>query len=314
MAILVTGAAGFIGSNVVDHLLAKGHAIVGIDDLSPYYDPSFKEENIAGAQKNKSFSFYKADITDKKTIEQIFGEHTFTAIIHLAAQAGVRASFADPVLVRKINVEGTQLLLEQARKHKVGQFVFGSSSSVYGSNTKVPFSEADPLNHTISPYAETKKEAEAVCESFSKDIPNIICLRFFTVYGPRGRPDMAPYKFTELLFHDKPLPIYGDGTSARDYTFIDDIVRGVEAALSAQGFAVINLGNSYPISLMKFIGILEQVTGKKAELCFESPKKGDVPRTWADITKAKHLLHWQPKISVEEGMQKFVEWYKKERM
>lgn len=315
MGILVTGASGFIGSNLTDYLLAKGYVVVGVDNFSEYYNSEFKRFNIAQALKNKSCRLYEGDITNKEVLKKIFEENSFTAIIHLAAQAGVRASFADPARVRQINVEATKMLLELATTHKVKQFIFGSSSSVYGKNTKVPFSEIDPLENTISPYAETKREAEKVCESFIQKIPQITALRFFTVYGPRGRPDMAPYKFTDLLLHNKPLPVYGDGNTARDYTYVEDIIKGIDASLSLpHGFQIINLGNSYPIALMKFISMLEKVTNKKAVLKFEPMQRGDVPQTWADITKAKHLLHWQPKVGVEEGLKKFVEWYKENRI
>ena len=310
--ILVTGGAGFIGSHVCDALLARGYRVICVDNFNDYYDPRIKESNIEEASKNTNFVLCRVDITDKKGLKKIFEETKVNKIIHLAARAGVRASLENPELYYNVNVTGTRNLLDMAVNHKITTFIFGSSSSVYGTNKKIPFSEDDPIESTISPYAETKKEAERLCrESHDKFGLNIACLRFFTVYGPRGRPDMAPFKFTKLVIEEKPIDLYGDGTSKRDYTYIKDIVEGILSALDKDfGFEIINLGDSNSIELRDFISLIEKETGKKAKKNKLSMQNGDVPITYADISKARKLLGYNPKIKIEEGIKLFVEWFK----
>ncbi|MBD3202924.1 SDR family NAD(P)-dependent oxidoreductase, partial [Candidatus Woesearchaeota archaeon] len=286
--ILVTGAAGFIGSHTCEELLNRDYSVVAIDNFNKYYDPKIKKRNIKNFLKNKNFSFYKADIRDFAKLTQIF-DRKIDKIIHLAARAGVRPSLKKPRLYFDVNVSGTLNLLELAKKFKINNFIFGSSSSVYGENTKIPFSEKHRTDCQISPYASSKKAGELICKTYSHLYSlNITCLRFFTVYGERGRPDMAPYKFTNLIYNDKPIEMYGDGTSKRDYTYIKDIVSGILTALEKNfRFEIINLGNSDPIELKRFISIIEKKLNKKAKIIQKPIPKGDVKITYADISKAK---------------------------
>jgi len=315
MNILVTGGVGFIGSHVCDALLAKGKGVICVDNFNDYYNPKVKENNIGEASKNNNFVLYRADITNKEELRRIFEENNINKIIHLAARAGVRTSFENPKLYEKVNVEGTRNLLDLAKEFKIKNFIFGSSSSVYGINKKVPFSEDNPTKNMVSPYAKTKKKAEELCKECHSNFGlKVTCLRFFTIYGPRGRPDMAPYKFTKLLLNDKPIEMYGDGTTKRDYTYIKDIVNGILSALDKNfGFEIINLGNSNPVELMKLISVIEKATGKKAKINQLPMQKGDVPITYADISKAKRLLNYKPKIKIEEGIKLFVGWFKNEK-
>lgn len=313
--ILVTGGAGFIGSHVCDALLVSGRKVVCVDNFDDCYDPQIKDKNIENASRNNSFVLYRVDITNKKEIRKVFEEGRADKIIHLAARAGVRTSFENPKIYEEVNVGGTRNLLELAKEFKIKSFIFGSSSSVYGTNKKVPFSEDDPVNNVISPYSKTKKKAEALCKEYHNKFGlNVTCLRFFTVYGPRGRPDMATYKFTKLILEEKPIEVYGDSTSKRDYTYIKDIVDGVLSALNKNfGFEIINLGNSSAIMLRDFISLIEKATGKKAKINQVPIKRGDVPITYADISKARKLLNYNPKIKIERGINLFVDWYKNER-
>jgi len=309
---LVTGGAGFIGSSLIEKLVSNNNwKIICLDNLNDYYSPARKKNNLELFSNKDNFVFYKTDITDYKSLESIFKKHKIDKIIHLAARAGVRASIKQPLLYQKVNVEGTLNLLELARKYKVPYFIFGSSSSVYGDQNKVPFSETDPCNHPISPYAATKKAAELLCCTYAHlyDI-NITALRFFTVYGPKGRPDMAPYLFTKAILGDKVIYKFGDGTTRRDYTYIDDIVDGIIKAINKPfSYEIINLGNNKPITLNKFIQTIENVTDKKARIKQKPIPEGDVMQTYADISMAKRLLNWQPTTDIESGMKKFVEWY-----
>ena len=309
--IVVTGGAGFIGSNICDSLLDKGKSVVCVDDFNDYYDPGVKEKNIEKALKNNNFILYRLDITNKNELRKIFEENKIDKIIHMAARAGVRASFENKELYESVNVEGTRNLLELANEFKIKNFIFGSSSSVYGDNKKIPFSEEDPIEHLVSPYAETKKKGEELCKEFHDKFGlNVTCLRFFTVYGPRGRSDMATYRFTKLIREGNPIDMYGDGTSKRDYTYVKDIVDGVLLALDKNlGFEIINLGDSNTIELKKLISLIEKETGKKAKINQLPMQKGDVLITYADISKAKRLLDYQPKIGIEEGIKLFVEWF-----
>ncbi|MBI2309923.1 GDP-mannose 4,6-dehydratase [Candidatus Collierbacteria bacterium] len=307
--ILLTGCAGFIGSNLLDKLLSERHTVIGVDDFNDYYSPSQKRANIAQHLNNKNFKLIETDINNL-TIEQ-FNNETIDAIIHLAARAGVRASIQQPLLYEKVNVGGTLKMLELTKDLKAKHFIFGSSSSVYGNDTSVPFKENAPCDQPISPYAATKRAAELLCCTYHKlyKIP-VTILRFFTVYGPRNRPDMAAFKFMDSIAKGKPIETYGVGTS-RDYTFVNDIVNGIMASLnlSKPKFNIINLGNSSPVLLREFIAAIESTVGKKAILRSKPLPPSDVNATYADITGAITLLRWKPKINLETGLQQLWEWY-----
>ena len=315
MSIAVTGGAGFIGSHVCEALLGKGLDVVCIDNFNDYYNPKFKEENISECLKNRNFKLHRADITNINDLRAVFKKNKIETVIHLAARAGVRPSIGQPVLYERVNVLGTLNMLIIAKDFKIENFVFGSSSSIYGNTKEVPFSENSKTDSPVSPYATTKKSAELMCHAYSHmhNIP-ITCLRLFTVYGPRGRPDMAPYKFTELIYKDKEMEMFGDGKTKRDYTYVKDIVDGILAAVGKEfKFEVINLGNSKPVELRQFISIIEENLDKKAKIKKMPLQPGEVEVTYADVKKAERLLAWKPKTSVETGMKKFIEWYKNER-
>ena len=310
MNVLVTGGAGFIGSHVVERLLARGETITVVDDFNEFYDPALKRRNVrAFADRVK---LIEADICSD--LRRVFAEQHFDTIIHLAARAGVRPSLAQPELYTRVNIVGTQNLLELSREFGIRKFVFGSSSSVYGVNEKVPFSEKDPIFKPISPYAATKLAGEALCHVYHHLYSlDIVCLRFFTVYGPRQRPDLAIRKFTQAIFAGKPIDIYGDGTSRRDYTYIDDILQGVLACLERTfGYEIINLGESRTVDLVELLRLIEKSAGKKAQVRQLPRQPGDVPITYADISKAKRLLGYQPKVAIEEGIERFAEWYRQD--
>lgn len=314
--ILLTGAAGFIGSHTADRLLKMGYKVVGLDELNDYYNPEWKKDNLNRLLQQDNFDFVQADIRDLLALQKIAKENHFDGIVHLAARAGVRPSIAEPLLYEEVNVRGTLNLLEIARQAQINQFVFASSSSVYGNQSKVPFVETDPVNAPISPYAASKKAGEMFCHSYAHLFGiNCICLRFFTVYGPNGRPDMAPYIFTEAILRGKSIKKFGTGESQRDYTYIDDIVSGVVASLELDHrFEIINLGNSQPVSLNQFISTLEKITGLSMQIEQLPMQAGDVEQTFADISKASQLLGYAPQTSFEDGLRKFVEWYKAERL
>jgi UDP-glucuronate 4-epimerase len=310
MNALVTGGAGFIGSHVVERLLDRGDTVTVIDDFNEFYNPSIKRNNVRGfANKVK---LVEADICSDLRPE--FSAQRFDTIIHLAARAGVRPSLAQPQLYTRVNVVGTQNLLELAREFGVRKFVFASSSSVYGVNQKVPFNEEDPIFKPISPYAATKLAGEALCHVYHHLYGlDVVCLRFFTVYGPRQRPDLAIRKFIEGILAGKPIDMYGDGGTRRDYTYIDDILQGVLACLERSfGYEVINLGESRTVELRELVQLIEKATGKRAEIRRLPAQPGDVPVTYADISKAKRLLGYQPKIAIEVGIEKFVDWYRRQ--
>ncbi len=311
MAILVTGGAGFIGSHLVERLLAAGQQIVVIDDFNDYYSPEIKRENINRVSANPDFKLIEGNICDRNCLNEIFRQHEISQVIHLAARAGVRASLAEPQLYNEVNVLGTINLLECCKEHNITKFIFGSSSSVYGTTTNIPFTEDDLSLQPISPYALTKVAGEQLCRVYHKAYGiAIICLRFFTVYGPRQRPEMAIHKFSRLISEEQPIPFYGDGASARDYTYIDDIVDGLVAALDCRvDFEVINLGDSRTITLKELVAKIEKSLGKKARLNKMPMQPGDVPITYAAIDKAKKLLGYQPKVEIEEGLKKFISWY-----
>jgi UDP-glucuronate 4-epimerase len=311
-SILITGGAGFIGSHVVDHLLSEGEWQVSVvDDFNDFYDPAIKRANVSRHQKNPNFRLIEADIRDKVALKPIFADHAFACIVHLAARAGVRPSLEQPLLYAETNINGTMNLLELAREHGIKQFVFGSSSSVYGINAKVPFSEDDPIRQPISPYAATKAAGELLCHTYTHLYGmRCVCLRFFTVYGPRQRPDLAIHKFARLISEGKAIPVFGDGTTRRDYTFIDDIVAGVRAAIDYEGsdYEVINLGESRTVELRELISLIEKELGVAAQIDWQPLQPGDVPQTFADITKARQLLGYNPQTQIEKGIHRFVEW------
>lgn len=309
MNILITGGAGFIGSHLGKALNASGHRIVVLDDFNDYYDPQIKRANIR--ERIPNAKIIEGDIRDKSIVEQAF-TNDIDAVIHLAARAGVRPSISDPELYISTNIQGTYNLLEAARNNKVSRFVFASSSSVYGVNPKVPFAESDLIQSTISPYAMTKLAGEQMCSNFSHLYGmRCVCLRFFTVYGPGQRPDLAIHKFTDLIHHGKPLDMYGDGSTERDYTYIDDIVQGVVSALHYEGprFDIFNLGESQTTTLRDLISEIGKALGKEPVINHLPDQPGDVPRTFADISKARELLGYQPTTKISHGIPKFVEWY-----
>jgi len=317
MNIVVTGGAGFVGSQVIKKLLEQGNRVSCIDNFNYSNDPKLKEDRIKDFQESKNFRLFRVDITNFQELSDIFATNGIDVIIHLAARAGVRSSIADPRLYSETNVAGTMNLLELARRHQIEHFVFTSSSSVYGGNTKVPFSETDPVDSPISPYAATKKAGELVCHTFHHLFNiSIVCLRLFTVYGPWGRMDMAPYKFTDLIAHDQEIPVYGDGTTERDYTYIDDIVWGILASVEyvqqKNVFEIINLGNSQTVPLKKFISLISKYLDKEPKIKRLPLQPGDMKVTNADISKAKKLLNYNPQTDIEEGLKNLVEWYKKE--
>jgi UDP-glucuronate 4-epimerase len=307
--ILVTGGAGFIGSHLCEALLAEGSEITIIDDFSDYYDPRIKEANIAGFRHR--ITVVKGDIRDKALVDSLFASTKFDKIFHLAARAGVRPSIADPQLYVSTNVDGTLNLLEGCRTTGVKHFVFASSSSVYGVNKKVPFAEDDPISRTISPYAATKLMGEQLCSNYSH-LHGIrcVCLRFFTVYGPRQRPDLAISKFTRQIMADKPIDQYGDGSTARDYTFVEDIVSGVMAAgrYTASDFEIINLGGSAANTLSQLISGIEGILEKKATINYLPDQPGDVPLTFAEVGKAHRLLGYSPSTPLMQGLRRYVDW------
>ncbi len=308
--VLLTGGAGFIGSHLAEALLRRGAALLILDDLNDYYDPALKRANLDEVRAAGPFEFVQGDICDAPLVEELFARFRPGAVLHLAARAGVRPSLEQPALYQRVNVEGTAVLLEASRRHGVRRFVFASSSSVYGAASRVPFSEDDPVRAPISPYAASKIAGEALCHVYSHLYGmQIACLRFFTVYGPRQRPDLAIRKFAEAIAAGRPIPVFGDGSTGRDYTFIGDIVAGILAAMEFDGaFEVFNLGNSSPVLLRDMIAVLERVLGRKAVIDRQPLQPGDVPITYADISKARRLLGWAPETPLEEGVRRMAEW------
>jgi len=312
MAILVTGGAGFIGSHLSERLLREGHEITIVDELNDFYSPERKRANLECVRQAGPVEFHEADIGDEEAIFAIGRSRRFEAIVHLAARAGVRPSLDDPLLYERANVRGTTVLLEMARRLAIPKFVFASSSSIYGVANRVPFSEEDTQNLPISPYAATKLAGEKICYTYSHLFGiRAICLRFFTVYGPRQRPDLAIHKFTRLIDEGRPIPVFGDGTSGRDYTYCDDTVSGILAALRHDcAYDIFNLGNSHPVSLNEMIATLEEAIGKKALIERLPDQPGDVPITFADISKAERILGYAPRTPFAEGIRSFVAWYR----
>ncbi|NLI46864.1 MAG: NAD-dependent epimerase/dehydratase family protein [Acidobacteria bacterium] len=312
---LITGGAGFIGSHLADRLLAEGWGVTAADNFDPFYDPAVKRRNVAPHLDNPRYRLVEADIRDAAALAAALGpwpaDPAGAVIVHLAAKAGVRPSIADPVAYEQVNVGGTQNLLELARARGVTQFVFGSSSSVYGVNPRVPWREDDAGLRPISPYAATKVAGELLGHVYSHlHGVRFVALRFFTVYGPRQRPDLAIHKFARLIRAGRPVPLYGDGSTSRDYTYVDDIVAGIRAAMDwrAGPYAVINLGNSHTVTLAELVAALEAALGARAAVERLPDQPGDVPRTWADIATARRLLNWQPSTPLPAGLRRFVEW------
>ncbi|MFH1417953.1 MAG: GDP-mannose 4,6-dehydratase [Planctomycetota bacterium] len=313
--IVVTGGGGFIGSHLCEALLAAGRSVVALDCFDDFYDPRIKRGNINRCLEDPRFTLAEGDIRDADFVNQLLDETKPQAIVHLAARAGVRPSIEDPLLYQDVNVRGTAVLLEAARQHRIRKFISASSSSVYGNNKKVPFAESDNVDFPISPYAATKKAGELLCHCYHHlfDI-DMTCLRFFTVYGARQRPDLAIHKFTSLIEEGKPIPVFGDGSMMRDYTYIDDIIAGVMAAIDrCQGFHIYNIGESRPVRLADLITEIEKALGKKAIINRLPLQPGDVHQTYADVSLAKRDLDYDPATPIEVGLARFVEWFRNEK-
>lgn len=312
----ITGAAGFIGSSLAERLLNEGNKVIGIDNFCDFYEPKIKENNVKLLNENANFKLYRADIRDMAAIEKIFEENNIDVVVHLAAMAGVRPSIENPVLYQEVNCVGTQNILETMKKHGVLKLVMASSSSVYGNCKQVPFNENMVVDFAISPYAATKKANEVMTHVYHKLFNmNVIMLRFFTVYGPKQRPDLAINKFTRSMLEGKSIPMFGDGSTSRDYTYITDIVDGIvrstEYVLNNNDvYEILNLGNSSPVSLMDMIQTIGKVVGVEPNIEHLPMQAGDVERTYADVTKAKELIGYEPKVTFEQGIRNFVEWYK----
>jgi len=321
-AIMVTGGAGFIGSSLVDELLKTNNKVVIVDNFNDYYDPKLKDFNIKEIRnkmkrldiEQDNLNLYREDIRNRKKMEEIFANHEITSIIHLAAMAGVRPSIDKPILYYDVNMNGTLTLLEAARKNGVNKLIFASSSSVYGNNKKIPFCEDDPVDHPISPYAASKKAGELLCYTYHHLYGmSIACLRFFTVYGPRQRPDLAINKFSRLIIDGKPIPVYGNGSTRRDYTFIGDIIDGIMKTIDwinkkEKQYEIFNLGESRTITLNEMIATIEKALGIKAVVYRLPIQHGDVDVTFADISKAKEVLGYHPGKSFEDGINDYIRW------
>ncbi|HEV2854697.1 MAG TPA: GDP-mannose 4,6-dehydratase [Thermoanaerobaculia bacterium] len=313
--VLVTGGAGFIGSHLTRRLLARGDRVTVLDDFNDFYDPGRKRENVEpflGRNEPGDYRLVEGDIRDAGLVDRLFAAGRFDAVVHLAARAGVRPSLSEPILYEDVNCIGTLRLLEAARRHGPNVFLFGSSSSVYGINEKVPFAEDDEVNQPISPYATTKRAGELLCYNYHHLYGfRTACLRFFTVYGPRQRPEMAIHKFTDLLWNGKAVPMYGDGGSRRDYTYVDDIVDGLVATLDlAPGFEILNLGGADTTSLRDLVHWIAEELAVEPRIDYLPPQPGDVPITYADVSKAARLLGYSPKVPIREGLRRFVSWYR----
>jgi UDP-glucuronate 4-epimerase len=311
MNLLVTGGAGFIGSHLVEACIARGDTVSVIDNFNDFYDPAIKRSNVCAFPS--SVRIHEIDLCDPAAVSGVLVAEKPDAVVHLAARAGVRPSVQFPELYLQTNIFGTFNLLEAARQNSVPRFVFASSSSVYGACRKLPFREDQALVQTLSPYGATKLAGEQLCSTFSHLYGiQVVCLRFFTVYGPRQRPDLAIHRFTHLIANGKPIEVYGDGSAARDFTYVADTIQGVLGAIDFQGalFEIFNLGENETIDLAATIGLIEEALGRKARINFHPPVPGDMPRTYADITKARKLLNYRPKTSIRDGIPQFVQWYR----
>lgn len=317
MTYLITGGAGFIGSSLADDLLEKNNRVVVIDNFCDFYDPKIKENNIKNALKNDNYKLYRGDIRDKELLNKIFSENNIDIVVHLAAMAGVRPSIENPVLYQEVNCLGTQNILECMKEKRIMNLVMASSSSVYGNSKTVPFKESDIVDFAISPYAATKKANEVMTHVYHKLYNmNVIMLRFFTVYGPRQRPDLAINKFTRLMLEGKKIPMFGDGSTSRDYTYIGDIVDGIERSVNyclnnSNVYEILNLGNSSPVSLKEMINIIGKCLNVVPDIEELPMQPGDVDRTFACIDKAKDMIGYNPQTPFEEGIKKFVKWYRR---
>lgn len=316
MTFFITGVAGFIGSSLAERLLKEGNKVVGIDNFCDFYNPKIKESNIRKISLDEKFKLYRSDIRDRQAVNRIFTENDIDVVIHLAAMAGVRPSIENPILYQDVNCVGTQNILEEMKLNSVTNLVMASSSSVYGNCKTVPFKENMIVDFAISPYAATKKANEVMAHVYHKLFNfNVLMLRFFTVFGPKQRPDLAINKFTRLMLEDKEIPMFGDGTTSRDYTYIDDIVDGIMKSIkyvetNDNVYEILNLGNSTPVTLKEMINTISKVLGKNPKINQLPMQLGDVQRTYADISKAQKLIGYEPKISFEEGIQNFITWYR----
>ena len=315
----ITGGAGFIGSTLGKRLLGEGNKVITIDSFCDFYNPNIKEHNVSELLNNSNFKLYRKDIRDRQAIKEIFDENEIDVVVHLAAMAGVRPSIENPILYQEVNCMGTQNILEEMKLHNIKNGVFASSSSVYGNCKEVPFNENMIVDFAISPYAATKKANEVMAHVYHKlyDM-NIIMLRFFTVYGPKQRPDLAINKFTRLMLNNEEIPMFGDGTTSRDYTYVDDIVDGIIRSCNYvmnnnDVYEILNLGNSSPISLKEMINVIGNVVGVEPKIKQLPMQPGDVERTYADVSKAKKIIGYEPKVTFEEGIKNFVEWYKQNK-
>lgn len=312
---LITGGAGFIGSTLADAILKEGKKVVVVDNFCDFYNPKIKEQNVKNNLGNANYKLYRVDIRDKEALDTVFSENNVNVIIHLAAMAGVRPSIDNPILYQEVNGIGTQNILEMAKKYNIKKLVMASSSSVYGNCKEVPFKENFIVDYAISPYAATKKSNEVMAHVYHHLYGmNIIMLRFFTVYGPKQRPDLAINKFTRLMLENKPIPMFGDGTTSRDYTYVDDIVDGIVKSINyvqnnENVYEIINIGNSSPTSLIEMINTIAEVLGVTPNIEKLPMQPGDVEKTYADISKARKMLGYEPKTSFREGIEKFINWY-----
>ena len=322
---LVTGAAGFIGSHLAERLLSRGDDVVGLDNFDPFYDVDLKHRNVrlvqaTAARTGRSFCLVEGDIRDHAAVDRALrggqgpGGEAVDGVIHLAARAGVRPSIREPALYQSVNVEGTVNLLEACRALRIPRFVFASSSSVYGANEKVPFHEDDRVDHPVSPYAATKKAGELLAFTYTHlHGMNVSCLRFFTVYGPRQRPEMAIHLFTRAIWEGRPVTVFGDGSSERDYTFVDDIQDGILATLDrCKGYKIYNLGESRRVPMRELLSLLEGHLGKKAVLHYAPDQPGDVPITYADVSRARAELDYAPSVDIDTGLGRFVAWFREQ--
>jgi len=308
--ILVTGCAGFIGAKVSEKLLRMGKELIGVDDMNDYYDVSLKKWRLKNLKEFRNFRFSRIDITDYSALQKIFAKNDIEIVYHLAARAGVRPSIKDPQIYFMVNVGGTVNLLELSVKHKINKFIFSSSSSVYA-GAVMPFKEEAELNKPLSPYAASKRSAELICYTYHHLYNlNTIILRYFTVYGPAGRPDMSPFRFIKFISEGREVPVYGNGSQMRDFTYIDDIAEGTIRAGNLTGFEIINLGNNHPHKLTELIVTIEKYLGKKAKVKHYPFESADMKSTWADITKAKRMIRWKPLTSLEEGIKRTVDWFR----